>query len=45
MDIQHGGDKQADQREQRADAGGMEVIRKAGDGNERGGIHGQPRVL
>ena len=45
MDVQHRGDEQAHQREQRADAGGVEVLGEAGDGDKRGGVHGQARVL
>ena len=45
MDVERGGDEQADEREQRADAGGVEVLGEAGDGNERRGVHAQAGVL
>ena len=45
MNIQRGDDKQPRQGQQGADTGGAEILCKAGDCDQSGRIHAQPRIL
>ena len=43
--VEHSSEEQADERQQCADAGGVEVLREADDGDKRRGVNAQTGVL
>lgn len=45
MRVKYCGEEQADQRQQRADACGVEILREADDADQRCGVHAQTGVL